>query len=92
MKGANGQAVEILTIGGRSVEVDFEIAPIVAALNAAGVATRASCSGHGHRPGNIALRDGREIIIARNHAEGRLIDSLFPLGINGELIASGTPK
>jgi hypothetical protein len=83
MKGANGQDVELLQIGGRTVEVDVEIAPIVTALNAAGVETRASCSGHGFRPGNIALRDGREIIIARTHAEGRLIDRLFPLDING---------
>jgi hypothetical protein len=72
--GANGQAVQLLDIGGRIVEVDTEIAPIVAALNAAGVPTRASCSGHDNRPANIALQDGREIIIARDHAEGRLID------------------
>jgi hypothetical protein len=72
--GANGQPVELLAIGGRTVEVDAEIAPIVRALNEAGVATVASCSGHGVRPGNIALRDGREIIIARNHAEARQIE------------------
>jgi hypothetical protein len=82
--GANGQSVKLLTIGGRTVEVDSEIAPIVAALNAAGVPTRASCSGHGRRPANIALSDGREIIIARDHTEGRRIDALFPIGINGE--------
>lgn len=84
MIGANGQKVDIQHIGGRPVEVDIEIAPIVAALNAAGVETVASCSGHGNRPGNIALRDGREIIIARNYAEARRIDRLFP-NINGEV-------
>lgn len=81
--GANGQAVELLTIRDRSVEVDVEIAPIVAALNAAGVETRASCSGHGYRPASIILWDGREIHIARNYAEGRMIDALFPIDING---------
>lgn len=84
MTGANGQSVELLAIGGRQVEVDVEIAPIVRALNACGVATKASCSGHGYRPANIVLRDGREIIIARDHAEARMIDRLFPLNINGQ--------
>lgn len=74
-RGANGQLIEILEIGGQPVEVDIEIAPIVAALNAAGVPTRASCSGHGKRPANIALRDGREIIIARDHAEARKFET-----------------
>jgi Lar family restriction alleviation protein len=83
IKGANGQDVELQTIDGRIVEVDVEIAPIVAALNAVGLITRACCSGHGHRPANIMLADGREIIIARNHAEGRKIDALFPMDING---------
>jgi hypothetical protein len=72
--GANGQPVELLTIGGRTVEVDAEVAPIVAALNAAGIETVASCSGHGSRLGNIALRDGRELIIARDFAEARRIE------------------
>lgn len=84
MTGANGQSVELLTIGGREVEVDVEIAPIVRALNACGVATKASCSGHGYRPGSIILADGREIIIARDFNEARKIDRLFPLNINGQ--------
>lgn len=83
MRGANNQAVELLMIGGRVVEVDEEIAPIVKALNEAGVPTRASCSGHGYRPGNIMLSDGREIIIARDYDEARRIDALFPIDING---------
>lgn len=66
------------------IGVDASIAPIVDALNKAGAPTIASCSGHGHRPGNIALRDGRELIIARNYEEARLIDRLFPIGSNGE--------
>ena len=85
MIGANGQPVDVCQIGGRRVEVDAEIAPIVEALNAAGVKTVASCSGHGHRPGSIALGDGREIIIARDFAEARMIDGLFPRDINGDV-------
>lgn len=69
------------------VGVDASLAPIVDALNKAGVPTIASCSGHGHRPGNIALRDGREIVIARNFEEARLIDGLFAFGANGEPVA-----
>lgn len=82
--GANGQPVEIIAIHGKFIEVDAEIAPIIIALHAAGLETVASCSGHGHRPGNIALADGREIIVARDFAEARLIDALFPFDINGD--------
>lgn len=71
-------------IGGKWRAIDKDIAPIVAALNQVGCTTVASCSGHGHRPGNIALADGREIVIARNFEEGRRIDRLFPIGANGE--------
>lgn len=84
--GANGQSVTLIAINKGTVEVDSEIAPIVAALNAVGLETAASCSGHGFRPANIALRDGREIIIARSHAEARKIDALFPLDINGAAV------
>lgn len=80
------EGVIVLQLARGPVEVDTSIAPIVAALNAAGAETAASCSGHGFRPGNIALRDGREIIIARNFTEGRRIDRLFPIGADGEPI------
>ena len=63
---------------------DPEIAPLVKALNKGGVATVASCSGHGHRPGNIILADGRELFIAADWDEARLIDQAFPVDINGE--------
>ena len=69
--------------GGGIAGVDESIAPLVKLLNDGGIKTVASCSGHGHRPGNIALADGRELIIARNWNEARIIDGLFP-GINGE--------
>lgn len=83
MTGANGQAVELLTINGRSIEVDAEIADLVRVLNDNGFPTRASCSGHGYRPGSIVLQDGRELIIARDFEEARKIGKLFPLDING---------
>ena len=82
--GANRQQVEIQHISGRDHEIDVEIAPIVNALNMAGLTTIASCSGHGHRPGMIALADGREIIIARDYDEARKVDILFPTDINGD--------
>lgn len=59
------------------------IAPLVAALNTAGIETVASCCGHGHRPGVIALRDGRELFIAKDFDEARKIESIFPVDING---------
>ena len=71
------------------VDVDCSIAELVAALNAAGFETVASCSGHGHRPGNIALLDGRELIIVRDWHEGRQIDHLFPIGSDGRKVPEG---
>lgn len=69
--------------GTPTVWCDPEIADLVSALNKAGIRTIASCSGHGHRPGNIMLADGRELVIARDFDEARKIDAMFP-GINGE--------
>lgn len=63
--------------------IDKCIAPIIEALNMCGVETVASCCGHGRRPGNIALRDGRELIIAPDFTTAREIDSYFP-DIQGE--------
>lgn len=60
------------------------IAPIVAALNAGFVDTVASCCGHGRRPGSIALKDGRWLIIV-DDADRQKIDALFPVDINGEV-------
>lgn len=50
---------------------DPEVADLVHALNKGGVPTKASCSGHGEVNGNIALTDGRELLIARNFDEAR---------------------
>lgn len=43
--------------------VDRCIAPIVQALNDAGVLTASSCCGHGETDGQIILQDGRILII-----------------------------
>ena len=43
--------------------VDACIAPIVQALNDAGIYTANSCCGHGKSDGSIVLHDGRELII-----------------------------
>lgn len=64
-------------------DVDVTIAPLVDALNRAGIATVASCSGHGQRPGSVALADGRELIVTRNFEEARYLEGFFN-GANGE--------
>lgn len=46
-------------------DIDSCIAPIVRALNDAGVITVASCCGHGKRPGNIALKAEAHDALAR---------------------------
>lgn len=64
--------------GCRNAEVDLCIAPVVAALNGAGIRTVASCCGHGIRPGDIALEDGRELIIAQTYEIARHVEAAFP--------------
>jgi len=44
-------------------DVDRCIAPIVQALNDAGIYTSGACCGHGENLGSILLRDGREVIV-----------------------------
>ena len=39
------------------------VAPIVGALNSAGIGTVASCCGHNHAPGSVILADGRHLLI-----------------------------
>ena len=50
-----------MPINGRRQDIDFCIADIVAALNAANIKTVASCCGHAEDIGVISLEDGREI-------------------------------
>lgn len=62
----------------KQVGIDACIAPLVKALNDAGITTVASCCGHGKRPGSIALADGRELIIAPDYETARVVDRAFP--------------
>lgn len=60
------------------------IATLVKALNDGGLLTVASCCGHGNRPGWVALKDGRQLVIARDLTECHRIEALFPADINGD--------
>lgn len=62
---------------GRPITVDECIAPLVLALNDAGVPTVASCCGHGRMPGNIILADGRECVIMPNWKTARAVEKLM---------------
>ena len=53
----------LMSIKGRRRDIDYCIADIVAALNAANIITAASCCGHGKMDAIISLEDGREIRI-----------------------------
>jgi len=53
-----------MPINGRVQGIDRCIHRIVAALNAGGVRTVASCCGHQKMPARIDLEDGRVLIIA----------------------------
>lgn len=74
----------LINIDGKDRSVDKCIWKLIYILNQNGFKTVSSCCGHGNRPGNIMLKDGRELIIAKNYAEGRKIDKLFPLDIHGK--------
>ena len=54
-----------MPILGRLQGIDFCIADIIAALNAANILTIASCCGHSKQAGNILLKDGRCLIIQK---------------------------
>lgn len=49
--------------GSYIASVDSCLAPLVQALNNAGIETIASCCGHGHLTGSIILRDNRVLEI-----------------------------
>jgi hypothetical protein len=63
-----GQAC--MPLRGRVQGIDWCIHHIVAALNAGGIETVASCCGHGKQPGSIVLADGRELVIRSFVSEG----------------------
>ena len=55
-----------LPLNGKVQCIDYCIHQIVAALNAGGVFTFASCCGHGLAPGRIDLMDGRLLTITED--------------------------
>jgi hypothetical protein len=68
--------------GNPTVWCDPEIADLVDALNTNKLSTVASCSGHGHRPGRISLKDGRELLVM-NSEQVATVERLFGTDING---------
>ena len=58
----------MLPINGKVRCIDWCIHHIIAALNAGGVETVASCCGHGIKDGRIDLKDGRILTITTNHS------------------------
>ncbi len=77
-EGDREAAMVVLEVDGNgkpTVWCDPEIADLVYALNSAGIRTIASCSGHGTTHGNIALKDGRELLIAPTFDAAREMDA-----------------
>ena len=54
-----------MPLNGKVQCIDHCIHQIVAALNAGGVRTKASCCGHGQAKGIISLEDGRVLVIQK---------------------------
>jgi hypothetical protein len=48
--------------------VDRCIAPIIRALNVAGIYTANACCGHGKVPGVVVLHDGRELVVKTGYS------------------------
>ncbi|GAG13766.1 unnamed protein product, partial [marine sediment metagenome] len=67
-----------LESGREVIKVDSCIAKIVQALNNFNIQTVASCCGHGNRPGNIVLADGRELWIVPDYETSRELDKKYP--------------
>ena len=62
----------------KTVPIDSCIAPIVIALNEAGVPTLASCCGHERGAGSIMLVDGRELVVAQSREDANtMIGAVF---------------
>lgn len=77
--------------GKPTVWCDPEIVDLVRALNAGGVRTVASCSGHGEQHGIITLADGRELAILPDYETARRADPLLGSLVSGGALESG-PK
>ena len=69
------------------VGVDSCIAPLVKALNDAGISTMASCCGHGHLPPTIAVEwngDKDRWLVMVSRAEMEQITATYGVNIHGE--------
>lgn len=69
--------------GKPTVWCDPEIVDLVGALNASGLRTIASCSGHGGPFGFITLADGRELLILPNWESIRLAERVLAAAFSG---------
>ncbi len=67
-----------IEINGSLASIDRCIQDFVVMLNSNGYPTKASCCGHGKRPGTIALEDGRELWVLPNYDEARELDRFLP--------------
>ena len=76
-----------VAINGRVREIDYCIVDLVAALNAGGLTTVASCCGHEEQDGRIDLEDGRVLMIKTGETN---IDAVLPDLIVGRVEESGT--
>lgn len=74
----------------RDMGIDACIAPLVDALQKAGIDMRASCCGHGHLPGSIILADGRELLIMPNEAAAQRVIEGYGTDIHGAIRSRDT--
>ena len=65
----------------KMMDIDSCIAPIVAALNRAGIYTASSCCGHGKSLGHIWLQDGRALIILNDATKESIIEIIEKEGV-----------
>ena len=72
-----------MTVISDRVWCDPCLAPIVKALNEGGVATVASCCGHGQRLGSITLADARWLVLAPDEEMAERLGSDSPTLIAG---------
>lgn len=64
--------------GRATVWCDPCLEPLVRALNDGGLQTLASCCGHGRRPGNVVLADGRVLMVFASIEATDVTDGLWP--------------
>lgn len=61
------------------MQIDSCIADLVRALDQAGIDMRGCCCGHGEHEGNIALQDGRVLLVLQGEPADRYLASDHPL-------------